>query len=158
MKAKNEGDAEDTGNMEIKEQKVSNDQVSVLVQNLSSARGDNERQNFYGQNIGTFVSLILSPLEQIQLPSPTYTVSSQGSFNSNNIGSEMIDKLFGLMGDINGQLLTLRQQQATSMNSLNSLTNDVAHLEEEVKKIRGGTNSRGGRGGRGQRGKRGRRV
>jgi len=81
-----------------------------------------------------------------QAPSSAYTLSSQARWNS-NMSSEAVDKLFRLMGEMNEQLLTLRQQQASSMNSLSSLTNGLAHLSEEVKKIKGGASSRGGRGG-----------
>jgi hypothetical protein len=74
----------------------------------------------------------------------------------------MWGKLFSLVGEMNGQLLTVRQQQASSMNALDVLTNDVAGLSEKVKKITTGSaaapvsgGGRGGSRGRGSRGSRG---
>ena len=89
-----------------------------------------------------------------QLPSPAYTYSSQGSMGNMNsyLGNDMMKKLVGFFGDVNGQLLALRQQQASSMNTLDVLTRDVTNLNDEVKKIKSGTGTRGGHGGRGGRG------
>ena len=91
-----------------------------------------------------------------QLPSPSYTNQSQGSQHSSQLTNYNFEKLFSTLSEINGQLLNLRQQQASSINAIGSLSNDVAHLSEEMKKIKGGTSSRGGRGGRGGRGSRAR--
>jgi len=80
--------------------------------------------------------------------------------------NDNIGNLFDFFTDLKGQLLTIRQQQASSINTLNVLTNDVAHLSSEMKKLKGegnstsrgrggkrGATSRGGRcqGGRGKR-------
>ena len=88
-----------------------------------------------------------------QLPSPAYTIQSRGSHHSSQLGNYNMETLFSTLTEINGQLLNLRQQQASSINAIGSLSNDMAHLTEEMKKIKGGTSSRGGRGGKGSRGR-----
>ena len=89
-----------------------------------------------------------------QLPSPAYTYSSHGSTGSMNsyLENDMMKKLVGFFGDVNGQLLALRQQQASSMNTLEVLNRDVTNLNDEMKKIKSGTGTRGGHVGRGGRG------
>ena len=89
-----------------------------------------------------------------QPPSPAYTHSSQGSIPSinSNLDNEMMTRMSEFFGDMNQQMLNMRQQQASSMNSLDALARDVANLNDQVKKMKSGTSSRGGRGGRGSRG------
>ncbi len=63
-----------------------------------------------------------------QLSSPAYSIQSQGSQSSSQLANYNIEKLFSTLSEINGQLLGLRQQQASSINAIGSLSNDVANL------------------------------
>lgn len=91
-----------------------------------------------------------------QIPSPAYT---QVSMETDYMHKSQFEKMFSFMETVNNQFLQIRQHQASTINTLDVLMNDMHGLREEVSKIKTEKAS-GGRGGRGRgrgRGSRGRR-
>jgi len=80
--------------------------------------------------------------------------TSHFQFNSSFEGfiKSNFDKLFGYVDNMNNQLLDIRQHQASTINTLDVLTHDVAKLKEE-RRENPTTGNRGGKRGRGRRGR-----
>ena len=77
-----------------------------------------------------------------QNPSP-YNHESMEFFNG---GTKNYDKLLGFMENINEVLFQIKQQQATTINSLNVLTHDVMNINEELQTFKSqSTRGTGGR-------------
>jgi len=128
-------------------QTLTNSSIPRLMQNFPSNAPSIHYQNSFGlpnyfhqlQKLfappssrmnEVYPSNMMSPSQQI--PSPSY---SQESMEFGNAGTNN-DRVLGLVENIHGMLFQIKQQQASTINSLNVLTHDVMQMNEQVQTLK----------------------
>ena len=94
----------------------------------------------FGLNVGDNQLQMMHKLYQMQkmpqiaqIPSPSFSFSSAPN---QNVQNDKIDKMLSSIEQLNYHVLQIKQQQASTINSLNVLTHDVLSLNDEMKKIK----------------------